>query len=269
MDQDRPPFEQRSSFDSRSEESFDIAENNMSQTENKNGLSSLNRQQKFLISTMIFLFLFVVTFMIASLNDFLFVPIPVTNEAPETNNTTTESTARSEEDMRATDTDQDGLSDYDELYIWNTSPYLKDTDSDTLSDKEEVAMGSDPNCPVGQQCFGLTPINTGTVDGTISGTETVVPTATEIRALILTQGLLTSEELASLTDEQLLTLYTEVAANQNNNVATPEEPTLEAEYTPEKIRTLLLESGIPESDLQELSDEEIMALFREAIKTVQ
>ena len=54
------------------------------------------------------------------------------------------------------DTDGDGLSDYDEIYIYNTSPYLEDTDSDGYSDYEEVMiMNTDPLCPEGQDCSGL------------------------------------------------------------------------------------------------------------------
>src|SRR3989344_2262751 len=42
------------------------------------------------------------------------------------------------------DSDQDGLSDYDELYLYGTSPYLPDSDSDGVSDKREIATGADP-----------------------------------------------------------------------------------------------------------------------------
>ncbi|MFA6551789.1 MAG: hypothetical protein WCV41_04660, partial [Patescibacteria group bacterium] len=55
--------------------------------------------------------------------------------------------------LRTQDTDKDGLSDYDELYFYNTSPYLEDTDSDGIADKTEIEKGQDPNCPLGQECF--------------------------------------------------------------------------------------------------------------------
>lgn len=50
------------------------------------------------------------------------------------------------------DTDKDGLNDFDELYVYTTSPYLADTDSDGIPDKTEVDKGSDPLCPEGQSC---------------------------------------------------------------------------------------------------------------------
>ncbi|MBI5465864.1 MAG: hypothetical protein HY974_01075, partial [Candidatus Kerfeldbacteria bacterium] len=50
-----------------------------------------------------------------------------------TENAGNTSTTEQSDDIKALqtkDTDGDGLSDYDELYIYRTSPYLPDTDSD-------------------------------------------------------------------------------------------------------------------------------------------
>ena len=56
------------------------------------------------------------------------------------------------ENQRKLDTDIDGLSDYDELYVYRSSPYLQDTDSDGLDDRTEVFAAQDPNCPEGKTC---------------------------------------------------------------------------------------------------------------------
>jgi len=53
---------------------------------------------------------------------------------------------------KATDTDLDGLSDYDEKNVYGTSPYLSDTDSDGIDDKTEVTTGTDPLCKQGTTC---------------------------------------------------------------------------------------------------------------------
>lgn len=54
--------------------------------------------------------------------------------------------------LRFRDTDKDGLSDFDELYVYGTSPYLADTDSDGIPDGEEVKKGLNPNCAEGKDC---------------------------------------------------------------------------------------------------------------------
>ena len=43
------------------------------------------------------------------------------------------------------DSDEDGLSDWTELYVTYTSPFLYDTDNDGVSDYCEIQKGSDPN----------------------------------------------------------------------------------------------------------------------------
>jgi hypothetical protein len=55
---------------------------------------------------------------------------------------------------KATDTDSDGLSDYDEKNVYGTSPYLSDTDSDGIDDRTEVMSGTDPLCKTGATCTG-------------------------------------------------------------------------------------------------------------------
>jgi hypothetical protein len=57
--------------------------------------------------------------------------------------------------LRHKDSDNDGIPDFDELYIYKTSPYLDDTDSDKIKDKEEIDRGEDPTCPKGQVCRQL------------------------------------------------------------------------------------------------------------------
>jgi hypothetical protein len=47
-------------------------------------------------------------------------------------------------DLSQTDTDGDGLSDWDEIAVYKTDPTRADTDGDGLSDGQEVALGTDP-----------------------------------------------------------------------------------------------------------------------------
>src|SRR3989339_1912662 len=57
--------------------------------------------------------------------------------------------------LRYRDTDQDGLSDFDELYVYGSSPYLDDTDSDGIKDGAEVSGGKNPACAEGQTCDAI------------------------------------------------------------------------------------------------------------------
>lgn len=57
------------------------------------------------------------------------------------------------EALKSLDTDHDGLSDYDENYIYLTSPFIEDSDSDGDNDKTEILSGRNPNCPKGKNCF--------------------------------------------------------------------------------------------------------------------
>jgi len=47
--------------------------------------------------------------------------------------------------LQSMDTDNDGLNDYQELYVTYTNPFLTDTDNDGYSDYYEYQSGSDPN----------------------------------------------------------------------------------------------------------------------------
>lgn len=58
--------------------------------------------------------------------------------------------------LRFRDTDRDGLNDFDELYVYATSPYIPDSDSDGILDGEEIKRGTNPMCAPGQDC-SLTP----------------------------------------------------------------------------------------------------------------
>ena len=61
------------------------------------------------------------------------------------------------------DTDSDGLSDYEELYVYNTDPLVSDSDNDGLEDGAEIKLELDPTNP---ETFG-TPDAEYTVKQTI------------------------------------------------------------------------------------------------------
>ncbi|MFH1661487.1 MAG: hypothetical protein ABIA02_00075 [Candidatus Falkowbacteria bacterium] len=101
-----------------------------------------------------------------SINDpFAYKGSESTENQPASTCSGPECNQQTEEDLRAKDTDKDGLSDWDELYFYKTSPYLEDSDSDGFLDMDEINTENDPNCPTGRDCYG---------SGIIEGDTTVV-----------------------------------------------------------------------------------------------
>ncbi len=148
--------------------------------------------------------------------------------------TTAERDAQLIEEQKTRDTDGDGLTDYDELYLYRTSPYLYDTDGDGIPDPVEIQAGTDPNC-IGDSCDSLndtqaapsqidfsdigqtaqtaqsvlaSPIVTGVVDAPVNDTEPGIDTLTvaQIRELLVVYGS-TQEQVDALSDEQVQAVY--------------------------------------------------------------
>jgi hypothetical protein len=166
--------------------------------------------------------------------------------APETqvtttNNSTGESTLSAAEivALKNTDTDGDGLSDYDETYTYKTSPYLADTDSDGYSDKQEIDSGHDPLCPTGRDCRAL--------EQTADNNQNVI---TPLPGM-----------------EDLNTEPTPPNETATSTALTEEQKNQLKQLTPAEVRQLLLESGKMTADqLEQISDEQLMQIFLESLK---
>ncbi|MFA4833919.1 MAG: thrombospondin type 3 repeat-containing protein [Patescibacteria group bacterium] len=146
----------------------------------------------------------------------------------------------SDEALKTKDTDKDGLTDWDELNVYRTSPYLEDSDSDGVSDKEEIAAGTDPNCPAGRTCSALIDTSAETSaagEGTVS--EQAIPD--------LNIGE-TAGEPAPVQEEDL-------------------QKMLVGESDASALRKMLLESGMDQEALNEISDEDLMASYEEVLKS--
>lgn len=121
------------------------------------------------------------------------------------------------------DTDGDGLTDYEEQSLYDTSPYLSDSDSDGFSDREEIEKGTNPNCAAGTSCdINYIPEATSTGNELIpspiqinpdSADESVLQQmmagqadATMLRALLSDSGV-SAEVLNGLSDEELIASY--------------------------------------------------------------
>lgn len=140
------------------------------------------------------------------------------------------------EGLKAQDTDGDGLNDYQETYIIQTSAYLPDTDGDGIGDKEELARGSSPTCPEGKTCFGTTvsvraPINPATPSAHTDGMNpagAVLPQAQSAQAI-----------------SQVLTQF--------------------QSKTPQEIRDFLSEQGIPAEQLKQIPDALLQDIYNQGL----
>jgi len=184
------------------------------------------------------------------------------------------------EDLKTKDTDADGLPDYDELYIYETSPYLADSDSDSINDKLEIEQSTNPNCPEGKDCtgFGDSELNTNT------STSTDVIDPENLSVDVLRNALIDAgaplETISNISDDELMQMYrdsldeqglngTATDANVNaselqiiDNIDAQELRNLDAEG----IRQFLLESGADQELLDQVDDESLKVIFQEALK---
>jgi len=151
----------------------------------------------------------------------------------ETFLTSDERDAQEFQESKTKDTDGDGLVDYDELYVYKTSPYVSDSDSDLYDDKQEIFSGNNPNCPEGKDCGGF-----------VSGAEDAADIGASVEGLITGIG-----------QEELL----EAGAVEFNS---PED--VEAFFkqaTIDEIRASLLEAGMTQEELDLIDDATLEAYF--------
>lgn len=133
-------------------------------------------------------------------------------------------------EQKRSDTDSDQVSDYDELYIYHSSPYLADSDSDGLKDGDEIEAGGDPNCATGDRCDSLVENSNGVIPNNASGT------FAEDSAAALQDSVKIQQALATL-----------------QNLST------------EEVRAILLEAGANEEQLSALSDDEVRELYNQLL----
>ena len=154
--------------------------------------------------------------------------------------------AKSVEDMvlERRDTDQDGLTDTEELELYGTSAYLPDTDSDGLTDQQEVALGSDPNCPKDSVCEASAdslPRNTTTdtpFSDLIDGQQNPLDTLAVGAALGTTSSSAVSSQLSSIAEN------------------------------PEMIRAMLLETGqFSAKDLSAIPDATLIEIAKNILQS--
>lgn len=136
------------------------------------------------------------------------------------------------EALKKEDTDSDSIDDYRELYVYKTSPYLKDSDSDGTEDNIEIAQGQDPNCAPSMPCATLA------------------------------QDAVTPETLQGTFAEDVAV----EAGASTAPAATPADvATAFAQMTVEELRKILVDAGGDPAQINALTEEELRAVLTAAL----
>ena len=288
MDENRFNQNQRSSFENYKEVSSDLPA-----TAEQKPDQNMDKHQKIMMSALGVIGLGILVLAILQIKSLVVIPWPDLGDKETQAQITEADLAATVAAQKTKDTDGDGLSDYDELNVYMTSPYLKDSDSDTFSDQEEVESGNNPNCPAGQTCYsasstsesiaGETTAETTatTTTNTASTGQTYTPTATELRTILSQSGQFTAEQLSQISDEDLLAAYQEmIKANPDlqsqlmTNSASNTESASETvdvsglTLAPAEIRAMLIEQGFSKTDLEKISDADLTEMYKKALKEV-
>ncbi|MFA6422274.1 MAG: hypothetical protein WCV92_02665 [Candidatus Buchananbacteria bacterium] len=225
-------------------------------------------------------------------NPFFFIKDDISNSNASTSLVAT--------DLNNTDTDSDGISDYNEIYIYKTSPYLEDSDGDGIKDNDEIKNGTDANCPQGQKCAGLFNIGSST-SSTVpvfsalpdSASKSIDPAT--LRQLLISGGM-SLEDVNALTDNEILQLYQQ---SMSDETLTPDQlssmvgdgaSSTEGYMVPStidisglqiktlddlkklsgaQIKALMIKNGASEEMLNQISEDEIKQLLLEKLSASQ
>lgn len=198
--------------------------------------------------------------------------------------------------LKNQDSDLDGLSDYDEIYIYHTNPYTADTDGDGISDKAEILKGTDPNCPEGKTCTGALGENTFLPANTYANTNSINTAPSNVLALPnigLTQTLdLTNQNDVLSLENQLLSgqvtlkdlgiddpalqkVFDQIRSGQlSATQGMSAQDTNSAlgdlnKMTPQQIRDELIKRGLDKATLDKIDDQTLQAILAETLQNYQ
>ncbi|MBI4457891.1 hypothetical protein HY633_02925 [Candidatus Uhrbacteria bacterium] len=164
--------------------------------------------------------------------------------------------------LKTDDTDKDGVKDYDELYIYRTSPFLEDSDSDGINDGIEISQGYDPNCPKGQTCR-----QQRTTSGAATGSPAPTTGAPTIGGSPSTGTAATTAAAASITPDKVLEAITETFGDPDK--LTPES--IKSQITAmssAELRAFLTKLGVPDDVLKKTDDPTLRSLLEETLKEI-
>ncbi len=166
------------------------------------------------------------------------------------------------------DDDLDGISNYEETNVHNTSPYLSDSDSDGLSDKYEIDTGTDPLCPSGQECTKspslLFPNAPSVKEDNSNYTAEDIEGMREVLRAVPGIDL---DQLASLNDTDVIGAYEEFR-DFSGQIDASGVTTLFNELGADGIKQKLIESGFPKEEVEKLDTDQLKALLDQSFESL-
>ena len=169
------------------------------------------------------------------------------------------------EQAKQEDTDGDGLSDYDEVYFYQTSPYIQDSDSDAFSDQEEVDAGSDP---LDSDSTPYRQTKVKEKDNLLEDSWPEIPkneqfSSEDIRNFLIQAGI--AEEIVdNIDDNELKKLYNDTKEETGidpQNLELSSSPSPEVDIS--LLRQSLIDEGVDVLMLEQIDDEALRSMFLE------
>jgi len=203
---------------------------------------NLSNNQKLAVAGLTVFGIFIIVFWAAGMRNNISRPFAVkqVEDATQTACIGGDCASSKEQLSKITDTDGDGLSDWDELNIYFTSPYIEDSDSDGLGDGAEVRAGQNPNCPSGQDCGQAT-----------------ASAGTSVEA---------DSDAAAVDDEPVFEdIYLTPDQVQQNEGDL--NKLFGGQADPAVLRKLLLESGAEKDLLDQMTDEQLTASYLSTLQS--
>jgi hypothetical protein len=189
--------------------------------------NNLSRKQKLALIGLAFFGVFILSFSVFNLKQDIKKPL-----ASKKTDGARQSAAPADESekQKTLDSDTDGLFDWDELNVYGSSPYLEDSDSDGIYDRAELENGTNPNdCQSGGVCPAQ-------VSAPIAEIEKPLPDADLDASAVAT---------IDSSDPNVLLL-----SGQSDAAS---------------LRKALIGAGVDEKQLSQISDENLLKTYKDAI----
>ncbi len=164
-------------------------------------------------------------------------------------------TSSSDSYSKNKDTDGDGISDYDEKYIFQTSVYLTDTDGDGISDYDEVIAGSNPS---DQGSFSKVTQEISSKYSNLNKDVDMNQVRSELYNIVPDEY---KEYISKMSDADILEVLSTVYNNTNSNTDNKNNNTGSGDYVAELKSKLPTFSDANLATMQNMSEAEIKQLL--------